>query len=824
MPAEYLAKYGAKTIDNGYAILFIKPGEKRPLGKNWETKTFTKNSIQRMLDDGRGNFGVGIKTAKAPGVDIDCYDPEIVEHMIGFTTDLVGATLERVGLPPKTLLAYRATKPFPKTQSKVFIDDEDRPVKLEVLADGQQYVAFHIHPDTQEPYRWAGKRHPGNTPLADLPEITQDQALELVEEFERLCREKGWIEKSTAKRLAAAGTGKYDYDDAFITDASKVELSADEIRAKLDLVPNPQDYDQWFYVGMALYHQFSGSQEGLLMWHEWSSQAENYDMDALDEKWPTFEIEGKKRQPLTARYILKQAQEEEERVATEEMEEIKDDLTLAVGMPAIRAVCARIKHIAFDSLQREVLAQAIQKKIREALKTNMAIGVVRGMIRFENPEHTHCPAWLSGFVYLQHKDAFYEPNTRVSLSVKAFDASFSRYMMTKKDRLEGRSSPEHSPSHVALNRYEIETVNNAMYLPGMGEIFEIEGVKYINAFNDASFPEMPEVLNKTEKRMINRFERHMEHLFEDERERKLLLSWMAYIVQTNKRSNWCPVIQGAEGDGKTTLATVMFAALGLLNISTINGEALSEKYTPWAEKSLFCAVEEVRLHGNNRFDVLNKIKPYITNALVPIRVMKTDTYNVVNTVNYMMFSNYKSALPIDANDTRYFIVFSRWQQQWALDRFKQKNPTYYADLAELEGFGGALRKFFMEYELHPDFSPRKRAPASKAKAEMQALNKSDEEEAFETLLEDSKDPLLSRSLLDTQRMAEALQEIDETAPYGRAQKNWLSELGFTYMGRISLGNETRRLWTQEPQRWRGLNGSWNLAKIRKWVEDGGDFI
>lgn len=822
MATAYLAKYGNAVVENGYAICFIRPGEKRPFGKDWESKKYGPKSIQAALDGGRGDFGVGIKTKRTPGVDIDCYDTDVVDAVRDFTVDLLGDTLERVGQPPKTLLVYRASTPFPKTQSAVYIDDEDRAVKLEVLGDGQQFVALHVHPDTKKPYRWKDKRHPGNVERGDLPEITQDDALAIVAFFEKQAETKGWIKKSTANALAKRGAGEVDLDDPFISDKAKIELTAEELRAKLDLVPNPQDYDQWFYVGMALHHQFSGSQEGLLMWHEWSTQASNYDMDALDEKWPTFEIEGKKREPLTARYILKQAQAEEERISTEEMDEIKSDLEEAGDMAAIRLVCERVKGVAFDTLQREVLAQALQKRVKAALSTTISISAVRQMIRYENPEHTKVPAWLSGFVYVQHTEQFYQPDTRVRLSVKAFDASYSRYMMTKKDRLEGRSSPEHAPSHVALNRYEIDAVNNVMYLPDAGDIFEIGGVRFVNGFNEATLPETREELTPKEKRIIARIERHFEHLFQFERDRKLLLSWMAYIVQTNKRSNWCPMIQGAEGDGKTTLAIILQAALGPLNFSTINGENLSEQYTPWAENSLFCAIEEVRLHGANRYDVLNKVKPYISNTMVPIRVMRTNIYNVHNTVNYMMFSNSKTGLPINENDTRYYLAFSRWQTQHALDAFKRDNPDYYAELAEIINYGSAIRRFLLDYELSSDFDPNKRAPGSHAKREAIALNKSEEDEALDDVLTDSSDPTMCRTLLDTARLADAMEGV--TLPYGRALSNWLTEYGFTFLGRPKIGKDKHRLWSQEPHRFQNAKGEMDANKVRRYIEEGGDFI
>lgn len=819
----YLKKYGEAVLDNGYAICAIRPGEKRPFGKNWEEKTFGRKTLAGFIEQKRGHFGVGIKTARTPGVDIDCYDEELVGAMREFVTNMLGDTLERVGLAPKTLLVYRTATPFPKTQSKVFLDDEQRPVKLEVLADGQQFVALHIHPDTGKPYRWKDKRHPGNTPRGELPMIDQDDALAIVAEFERLARAKGWAEKRSGSNLAAR-TGEFDYDDPFITDKAKIELPAEEIRKRLDKVPDPEDHDHWFKVGMALYHQFDGSDDGLMMWHEWSSQAHNYDQDVLDERWKSFAIEGKKREPITARYILKYAQQEEERLAGERLDEIKADLESANDFPSIRRVCEEIKREAFDVFSRNMLAGIVQKRVEKINGTRMAIGAVRDLIRYENPENTATPSWMEPFVYVQAEEGFYSMSSGIAISTKAFDASFARYMMTKKDRLEGKTTPDHSASHAALNRYEIPTVNDVRYLPGVEPIFDMNGVTFVNSFNEDSQPTPPDVLNRKQRRMVERFLRHMEHLFRDERDRKLLLSWMAYIVQTNKRSNWCPVIQGTQGDGKTTIAEVLTAALGPANCMTVNGEAMAEKYSPWAEGHLFLFVEEVRLHGENRYDVLNKLKPFISNATAPIRRMQRDTYNVINTVNYMMGSNFKNALPIDEEDTRYFPIFSRWQSKKRLDAFKAANPNYYAELVELKQHGDALRRFFLDYELHPEFSPDKRAPWSAARREMIALNRTPEEDEFDAAIEESSDPLICEALLDTEHAKETIDGL--ALPYGRALNSWLSERGWTLLGRMKVSGKMRRLWSQEPERFMqdGDDEKAIARRVRAFVAAGGDAI
>lgn len=819
MATEYLAKYGEAVLDNGYSICFIRPGEKRPVGDDWEEKVHGPKALAKAVSNGKAGYGVGIKTKKTPGVDIDCYDKKIVKHMISFTEDLCGETLQRVGNAPKTLLVYRTDKPFPKTQSKVYIDDKGRSIKLEVLGAGQQFVALHVHPDTKEPYRWKDKRHVGNVAWEELPEITQDDAYEIVEEFERLCEDRGWPRKTTANALARRGN--VDHNDPFLTDKDKIQIPASELRAKLDLVPNPEDYEMWFFVGMALYHQFDGGDEGLTMWHEWSSQAENYDQDALDEKWATFDIEGKKREPLTARFILKKAAENTERIAGEEYERIKEDLADAKDIPQLTRVTDEIKKIEFSKVMRESLMPVVKAAFKKLTGNVPSIGLIRDMIRFESAENKTTPTWLDTFVYVQDEEAFYSTKTRTVISHKAFDASFNRHMMSKKDRLEGRSNPEHTASHAALNRYEIPIVGSRVYLPGEDELFRMNGKDCINSYSDFTVPEAVEKLTVEDKWAIDIVRKHFHHLFPSSaKDRKLLLDWLCYIVQTGKRSKWGILVQGAEADGKTFFYTLMGAVLGADNVNTIIGESMKEKYSPWAQGSQFLLIEEVRLHGIDRWAILNRVKPYITNDMVSVRVMNRDFFKAINTVNYFMTTNHKDGIPVSDEDTRYYPLFSQWQRKEVLDKFKRDNPNYYSDLHEaVKNHAPALRQWMLSVKLSDNFDPDNRAPESADRREMVYLNKTDEQEVFEELLEESTDPLVGRVLLDSSAWSDAMVAREAFIPKGHAVKRIISEQGFKWLGRAFINGKTRKLWSQEPARFLDKKGKLITKAVRDYLKN-----
>jgi hypothetical protein len=828
MSSAYLEKYGPPSLGYGYEIIPIKPGTKRPPFDKWEDVRCSPKQLDRWIEN-RAEHGVGILTRKTPLVDIDCRDADIVEKMIAFTEDLLGPTLQRTGQAPKTGLVYRTAEPFKKVNSRTFIDPEN-PVdksgktlgqKLEVLGDGQQFVAFAIHPDTGKPYRWLDKQGPHNTKWKSLPEITRDQAEEIAAEFERLCEEAGWeVKRGSALKTMDRRAVEIDDDDDDIGDlgGQKVDLSTAELSVKLGMVPGADDYDTWLQIGMALWHQYDGADEGSILWHEWSAQANNYDSDALDAKWDTFEPE-KGRQPVTAKLILKLANEEEKRLAGEQVDDTKEEIAKARTVEQLTEVAYRIKHIAFEPLIRDGIVGTLRKRYKEITGDVMPVARARQLTKYENPDNKRSPKWLEGFVYIARDEVFYHTESRVELSAKAFDASYNRFMMTQKDRLEGRSSPESTATQAALNLWEIETVYRRMYMPHEDEFFTYNGQRFVNFYSEVGVPDVPDELSGPERRAVERVTAHFRHLFRFERDWKLLLDWLAYVVQTKQRVSWMPLIQGTEGDGKTFFAQMLKVILGWENVAIVPGEALEERYNHYMEGALLVFFEEVRLHGANRYEALNRMKPWITNKTINIRKMQHGTYEIVNTASILAATNHKDAIPAGQNDTRYFPLFSRWQTKAQIDKFKEIHPTYYTELYATLEYAGALRKWLLDWKISDGFNPDARAPESSYRAEMLSLSSSDEEEAFDLALAESKRRDFSPELLDGGKLEDVLEERGVEAPRGKALKRFLSERGFSKLPKpMWLDGKTHSFWTRTPERFISRSGEQDNEAIRDWLD------
>jgi len=299
---SYLEQYGTALIDNGYKIVPISPGCKYPKGlRNWEKQNATKQDVTKWLKHKYSNAGVGILTKHTPAIDLDVRDPEVVEKLVQYCEENFGETLQRIGDAPKTLLVYRVNKPFSKVQSKTYVDMFGLQHKVEILGDGQQFVAFAIHPGTKKPYIWTGS-DVSNLKHDDLPTLTQFNATQLVEYFESIIPSH-WdvLEEGQASTVAASN------DDILNNIKPKVDVSKKRLELSLTKI-SAESYSTWFKVGMALYHQFDGDVEGFEMWDRWSKTSTKYDAKQIDFKWDSFESDLRK-EPVTAASILELSKE-----------------------------------------------------------------------------------------------------------------------------------------------------------------------------------------------------------------------------------------------------------------------------------------------------------------------------------------------------------------------------------------------------------------------------------------------------------------------------------------------------------------------------------
>jgi hypothetical protein len=830
-----LAYLGSRLIDNAYEIVPIAVGKKAPGFDNWSKARSNKPQLAEWIESGHRNSGVGILTKRTPAVDLDIRDEKVALEAEEKARKIFGDAPLRIGMPPKRLLVYRTETPFRKMRSNRYQDEWGELHQIEILCDGQQFVAYHIHPDTGRPYMWPSEKvgkdfevieagGPLTIPANELTIITVEQCQELIDWFhERAEQESDW---KVVKKQRSGNLADIDMDDPFIEDTQAVDISETELRSRLMMVPNPDDYDTWVQVGMALYHQYDGGEDGLELWSEWSETADNFDRDALERRWDDFGIDGKKRAPITARFILKLSKEAAAEGAAALAVKLRDQFSEAKDLAAWNKARDAAREAEIDGLTRSALASLAKERldiINGGSKTPLS--EVKKAIAYAPSKGEKIPGWCENWVYDTSDDRFFDTSRNISTTKQGFDAMFDRYAMTKKDILDGKTSPSNSASTLALNKYKIKVVNGRRYEPGADPVFYRADGIFANTYAAHEIPELPDAMLPRDKAAIKRVKNHIRHLLVKPEERRILLDWLSWVVQNPGRHvNWSILLQGVEGDGKSFFAFLMRSVMGVSNVQMLNAHILESSFTDWVVGQCLTCIEEVRLiNANNKYELLNRIKPYITNDVIEVHPKGKSQYNAVNTTSYLLFSNFRDALPLDDDGRRYCVLFSQWQRKDKLDEFKDENPDYYEDLyGTIASSAPALRKWLLEWEQDESFKPYGDAPNTDAKKYMIRQAQPQFIQDLHDLISEQADPLISFELLDSGRLAEVLMDRGLDVPANKAVGSMLSRHRFESLGKIRVGSDYRTYYTRDVERFQSTFGDGSItidnAKVRKYID------
>ena len=813
--SDFLAMHGKTLIENGYNIIPIPPKSKGPGFDGWQKTKSTKSLLAEWLNDGMGDYGIGILTKYTVAVDLDIRDEKIVKKVIDYIEMLLGEAPIRVGNAPKTLLLFGVDEPFRKMKTGKYADEWGDDHEIEVLADGQQFVAFGLHKDTGRPYEWTSEQNPLNTPADDLPKIDQAQIKDIFTYFLGLCAEEGWSKVSNG---LSGGARLPDDDDPFADVESVIDLPPDEIRNRLMTIPGSEDYDRWVTIGMALYHQFGGEDEGLAMWHEWSETADNYEPDALEKHWGSFEIGGKKRAPVTARTIIALAKEAATTLAVEKIAELRDAFYAVKDETQWREVCTKVRKAEIDSVARAELADIARKRYNDMTGVKLSIVEVRRAIAYEMPTTERTPKWAHDWVFDAAEDRFFHIKSKITMSIQGFNAVYSRQALTKKDLLEGRTAPSSTPADLVLNIYKVPEIYGRVYAPGKDTLFFDNGLRVGNTYPEYQVPNVPEVLTPRDKRAIATVIKHIAHLLLDEKEQRLFLDWLAWVVQNpGKRVNWAILLQGVEGDGKSFFAFLLRAVMGVSNVRMINANILEGNFNGWAFGQCVIVVEEPRLQGHNKYDVLNRIKPLITNSVIEIHPKGKDPYNVENTCNYFLPTNFRDALPLNDNDRRYCVLFSRWQNRDELRHFVEENPDYYVTLYRtLEECAPALRKWLTEHDVDEDFPAGGDAPRTSAHKYMVEASKPEPIRVVQEIIAEGEYPDITGDLINATSLPDAMIGRDAELPQTQGLNRLLEHNGYVFIGRFFINGKYGRYWSKTPDLFRDGNDV-TMMKIRQYI-------
>ena len=267
---------------------------------------------------------------------------------------------------------------------------------------------------------------------------------------------------------------------------------------------------------------------------------------------------------------------------------------------------------------------------------------------------------FNGCVYVQDSHKILVPGG-VLLKADQFRVAFGGYSFTLDNANEKttRDAWEAFTQHQALR---FPKATSTCFRPDRpaGEIIDRNGQTLVNTFWPV------QVARKVGDASL--FINHMAKLLPDERDRFILLCYMAACVQhQGVKFQWAPLLQGVEGNGKTLFTRCVAEAIGERYVHMPPAHEISEKFNSWLFGNIFIGVEDVFVM-NNRQEVFEVLKPMITSDRLARRAMQTDQSMSNVVANFMFNSNHKDGLRKSKNDRRICPLFCAQQRYEDLAR------------------------------------------------------------------------------------------------------------------------------------------------------------
>jgi len=519
----------------------------------------------------------------------------------------------------------------------------------------------------------------------------------------------------------------YAYSPDVFSDLSYLpvqDLTVEDIREPLFAIDSDVTYGQWTMIASALRHQFreeEAARDAYQLFDEWSQRGTKYKGEEDTwAKWKSFKPDTVGKNPRTIRSLFHFAQDAgwkptkvaaKIRISIEEWIAKCDDpdVLLSEGVKLIADLpfkLASTEELLRKRLAARHLVLAGVKPSEKSLMRDVSDA------RFKAKEAAQAddkPKWLRTWCFISTQNIFRNVLTGEKLIPAAFNLSFGKHLMPTDGELAKTGKPIMLPTDFAMNVQTIKTCGGVTYDPRQKEssplepFFTHEGVEYLNEYRVSSLPKLDPA---NAKKVGGYFKQHLRTIIKEPEYADIILYFFAYLVQfPGEKLGWCPVIQSAQGAGKSTLIALAGAALGDPNVSMVNPSTMKQTWNDWAFGYQLIGLEEIKVHGHARAEIMNGLKDVMTNEKVTVNKRHTDARADLNLVNFIGFTNYPDALYLEEDDRRYMFIRSQLDTK---EKVKALTATGYFDaLYEIvRTGGGALRSYLLNVKI-PDSFPRK---------------------------------------------------------------------------------------------------------------------
>ena len=266
-----------------------------------------------------------------------------------------------------------------------------------------------------------------------------------------------------------------------------------------------------------------------------------------------------------------------------------------------------------------------------------------------------------------------------------------------------------------------KTVNEAWQAATRSTLWTVPKVDHIRFLPDRPFGDIVE--DQLGRRGVNTyipikiitkpgdvtpFLRNMELMIPNENDRNIIYAYLAHNVKfPGRKIRWAPMIQSTEGVGKGFLMEAMERIIGEMYCYSPKAQELvnsGSTFNAWMRSKLLIVVNEIKV--DERRELIEILKPMITDKRVEIQSKGIDQEMEDNPANWLFFSNFKDAIPVNQNGRRYAIFYSAIQSK--ADRIAVgMTDAYFSALFKWLYADGAaiIADWLMRHPITPDDMP-----------------------------------------------------------------------------------------------------------------------
>lgn len=339
--------------------------------------------------------------------------------------------------------------------------------------------------------------------------------------------------------------------------------------------------------------------------------------------------------------------------------------------------------------------------------------------------------WFKNCYFVEREGRIFSPTGRF-MNETQFCGRYGGKEFTTK-RSGGKTTDSAWKAALRATDWVIPKVDHCRFLPDLSPFAIIKddmGRKGLNTY-------IPAIIRHRAGN-VERWLTYLSRIFNTADDVKIFQDYVAHCIKyPGHKIPWSVLLQSAKGIGKQMIGDVIKFCIGESYTYQPDAEELVSgvsQFNGWMRNKLMILVDEVRVGDRN--DLMNGLKTIITDRRIAVESKGVDQEMEDNVANWIFFSNFKDAFPIDENERRYCIFYSSLQsaQQIADAGLDKEFFDMMYHWLEMEGGYEQIADYYLNYPIEKGELPH-RAPQTSSYDEVIRIGRS----PLRVLLDDKVD-------------------------------------------------------------------------------------